>query len=147
MMNKDDEQRDIDREWAEVLELLQQSGNPAGVLDLLAEGVVPIPDWARAEIAAWRRGERPPLPGDWSDADRKLIAADQALRNKASWKQGEQYSQALTRITSEYNIVNKYGVVDEEVLNHFHNRRGGPFERILENWELWEEAYRKAGLL
>ena len=43
-MNKDsDEQRDIDREWAEVLELMQQFGNPAGVLDLVAEGVVPIP--------------------------------------------------------------------------------------------------------
>jgi hypothetical protein len=148
-MNQDsDVQRDIDREWAEVLELMQQFGNPAGVLDLVAEGVVPIPDWARAEIAAWRRGERPPLPsGDWSDADRNLLAADQALRNKAAWQPGERYRQALERITGEFRVVNDHGVVDAEVLNHFHNRRGGTFERILENWELWEEAYRKAGLL
>ena len=140
-MNKDsDEQRDIDREWAEVLELMQQFGNPACVLDLVAEGVVPIPDWARAEIAAWRRGERPPLPkGALSDADRRLIAADKALRNKP-WPKGERYSQVLARVAAEYGV-------DEDPLDDFHYRRGGLFERILEKWELWEAAYREAGLL
>lgn len=136
-MNKgSDEQRDINREWAEVLELLTQSRNPWGVMHLVAEGVVPMPEWARKMMARYLREQWPKFPHDkpkHKADDAKLLAAVRAYRDPASKRRGEKAPEREERIAREHGTTSNK-------LHDYLNSLGGLRKRE-KAWKEWEKVY------
>jgi hypothetical protein len=132
--NWDDWRDDPDVHWGEALELLHQSRNPDGIIALLAAGA-PVPDWARAELAAWRAGQRPPLPTK-NDEDEKLLAAVRAYRDKASRRPNEKKDDRIKRLADEHGVT-------KIALENFLNCEGGTYRRLVKDWQQWQRIYIK----
>ena len=125
------DQVDVDERWGSALELLQQFENPIEVLILLAVGAT-APDWVRAEIAAWLRGERPKLPKIRED-DEPLLAAARAFRATPT-PRGER-DQKVERIAAEYKIGK------DELDKFLTGESGGTYKRLVTDLNRWKRAY------
>jgi len=128
----------VDYAWGQALEQLMQFQNPNGVLALVANGA-PVPDWARKEVAQWRRGKRPEFPGFLLNVDKQLLEAVRAVRDPAQKRKGENREPRIERIARERGFR-------PSSLRAFLNCRGGTYYRVVKSWKEWERVYLNPGL-
>jgi hypothetical protein len=151
---KDD---DLSVPWGWALDRLEQFCDPDGVLALLAYGA-PVPDWVRREIAAWRAGERPPLPPPPSDDDERLLAAAADVRDEATWLLDETRGERIKRAIKERGVKGR-ALSDKDralsaedrrkleeyaayvALTNFLNTDGRPHARLMTKPKRWDAVY------
>ena len=121
------------RAWQLAIDQLQQRQNRDAVLALLAEGV-PVPDWARKEIAQWRAGKRPKQPRGPAVWELQVLAAADAVRDPANKRKGESRDQRIERVARDLAVRLK-------ALRAFLGCRGGTYRALVKDWEEWERIY------
>jgi hypothetical protein len=129
----------LDWDWGGALDLLFQSGDASGVVNLLADGRLPRP-WVCKMMARWRAEDWPTLP-PYPNADhRRLIAAARVYRETK--RRGEKAAARLERVAREFGPDDpNEAEVFQNSLDHFVNSRGGTHDRQADDWAEWERVY------